>query len=290
MTTVLTCETEDFVALVSDRAVSYLGPDGRVAPSTDRTVKTIVLYGRFLVGVTGVGMLDGKPVDEWTVQALQSTDPRVWPRTLALETERALACLPWSWKSKGLTFAVVGIAPVQSRQLEVHHLVISNVRSPDGAICQPQRKVSIVRLPRLSKDEVRVRSYGVPPRPGGIEWAERALRRYGHRYPGQPQGAVQLFGRMVSGVSGFAPTVSSSCLVCVLPASASGTGNVDAVVGTDAYISADAVTCINYIGAEDQRWAYLPAFLSPDGAAIGVGGFIGPADERPPARFGNGPG
>jgi hypothetical protein len=64
---------------------------GNVKPSSDRTGKMVVLHGQMLLGFTGVGELDGMPMDEWVLEALMSTDPQRWLPTLASRAAASLA-------------------------------------------------------------------------------------------------------------------------------------------------------------------------------------------------------
>jgi hypothetical protein len=271
--------------------VSY-GTSQGIEGSKDRINKTVVLHGQFLLGVTGFGELDGLPIDEWILEALNGGSPEIWPTKLAEQAARSIGRIRASAKRKHHTFAAVGFAPSSRGLSAPRHplrLVISNAMDPQGArldIAATRFTVTSHQQPEHKWADIA--AYGQPPPETVLRDAERILRKYEDRNKGAAQGCVELLGRLVSGVSLRSPMVSSACLVSVLPKAAVGTGNIDIPVGTAAHVSEDAITCLNYIGTEDQRIAYMPATIFP-GGSMAKEGFFAPSGTRPPMPFANRP-
>jgi hypothetical protein len=286
MTTILACTTPDFVALASDRAVSYGSPTD-LPP--DRMTKTVALYGQFLLGFAGMAELDGLPVDEWVAATLGGTDIHQWPSTLATRAAAAIDRIPRSSQRKRHAFIAVGFASFRSDPQTWHPLrfVISNAYDRSGRLRDRAASSFSIDMARHPPDRwAHLESFGAPLPEDVTRWAERTLEE---SYEGSPQGSVQLLGRLISGAAREYPTtVSTACMVSVLPKGAAGTGNVDVPVGTDGYISPDAITCYNYIGNENQAIAYMPVIVFPDGSRA-QGGYFGPEGEEPPRPFDNRP-
>lgn len=220
VTTILTCTTPEFALLASDRAVSY-GTSQGIEGSKDRINKTVVLHGQFLLGITGFGELDGLPIDEWILGALNGVSPEIWPTKLAEQATRSIGRIRASAKRKHHTFAAVGFAPSSRKLAAPRHplrLVISNATDPQEArldIAATRFTVTSHQHPEHKWADIA--AYGQPPPETVLRDAERILRRYEDRNKCAAQGCVELLGRLVSGVSLRSPTVSSACLVSVLP-------------------------------------------------------------------------
>ena len=67
MTLIISVLTDEYVALVSDRRVTW--SDGR---QVDTDTKTFNLYGEFLMGFTGLARIDGFRMERWVADALRS--------------------------------------------------------------------------------------------------------------------------------------------------------------------------------------------------------------------------
>lgn len=292
MTTILTCTTPEYVVLASDRAVSYNTARG-IEGSPDRMGKTIALYGQFLMGVTGFAELDGLPMDEWVIERLSGVHPQKWPQTIADRATASIGKMRKSSSHKHHSFVGVGFArigPDPASEWLPWRFVISNAYDKVGAwLNQAATRFTVAFSPHPPEKWADLNSYGqtLPSRVN--TWAERALRNYQQRNEGAAQGCVELLGRLVSGVARRTSTVSTACLVSVLPKAAAGTGNVDVPIGTGSYVSKDAITCLNYIGTENQVIAYMPAIVFPGESAIAKRGMFAPQAVVPPKPFENRP-
>lgn len=273
MTTVLTCSTPDFVVLATDRAVSYQRGTS-VSGSPVRTGKTVLLYGQFLMGFTGLATFDSKPVDKWVLDSFCGVGASAWPRRLADTTAGALERVHGSLKGKSHTFASIGFAGKRGEPKSAWkpgRIVISNSSDVDGEpLGNVSRDMSIHVKPHDESKWAEIHAYGLRPSRDLLNDAERILRRYQNRDKGAAQGCVEILGRIISGVSLVTDTVSPACLVSVLPRTALQTSNVDVPVGTGSYVADDAITCLNFIGPEDrledQDKAYVPAVVFPNGS------------------------
>ena len=67
VTLIISVLTDEYVALVSDRRVTW--SDGR---QVDTDTKTFNLYGQFLMGFTGLARIDGFRMERWVADALRS--------------------------------------------------------------------------------------------------------------------------------------------------------------------------------------------------------------------------
>ncbi len=292
MTTILTCTTPEFVVLASDRAVSYNTASG-IQGSPDRMGKTIALYGQFLMGVTGLGELDGLPIDEWVIERLADVNSQNWPKAIAHRATASIGKIRKSASYKHLTFVGVGFArmgPEPTSEWHPWRFVISNAYDTAGGwLDRAASSFAIAFHPHSPNKWADLNSYGQELPPGVNTRAERTLRRYQQRKEGAAQGCAELLGRLISGMSRRTTTVSSACLVSVLPKTAAGTCNIDVPVGAGSYVSKDAITCLNYTGTENQVIAYMPAVVFPGGSATAKGGMFGPKGVVPSKPFGNRP-
>lgn len=291
MTTILTCTTPEYVVMASDRAVSYETAAGITSP--DRMNKTITLYGQFLMGVTGFGELDGLPADEWVIDTLSGVAPLEWTNAIAKRATGSIRNIRTSSLRKHHAFVGVGFArigPDTTTDWLPWRFVISNAYDALGVwLARAASSFRVNFYPHPPNKWADLNSYGQTLPLPVKSWSERCLRRYQEHNEGAAQGAVQLLGRLVSGKSQRTLGVSSACLVSVLPKGAAGTGNVDVAIGTESHVSKDAITCLNYIGTENQVISYMPAIVFPGGAAIAKGGIFAPQGVVPPGPFENRP-
>ena len=66
MTEIISVLTDEYVALVSDRRVTW--SDGR---QEDTDTKTFNLFGQFLMGFTGLARIGGYRVERWVADILR---------------------------------------------------------------------------------------------------------------------------------------------------------------------------------------------------------------------------
>lgn len=293
MTAILTCTTSEFVVLASDRAVSYRSSGQDAAPSSDRIGKTVLLHGQFLLGVTGFAELDRAPITDWILERLEGVSPEIWPETLADQAARSVGRIHRSLKDKHHMFIAIGFAPhARDPSTDTWHalrITISNALDDEGNSLDRATREFKVRSEKHPEDKwADIHAYPRHLPAETVKAAERTLRRFQKKRASAPQGSVELLARLVSGVSLRNPTVSGACLVSVLPKIALREGNIDVPVGTAAHISDDAITCINYIGTENQRIACMPPAIFPNGA-IAKDGYVAPVGIRPQASFLNRP-
>jgi hypothetical protein len=255
--------------------------------------KTIALYGQFLMGVTGFAEMDGLPVDEWVIQTLSGANPQNWHRVIADRATSSIGKIRKSSSHEHHVFVGVGFArigPDPTSEWLPWRFVICNAYDAAGVWLDRAASTFTVTFYRHPSDKwADLNSYGQTLSPRLTRWSERTLRRYQERHEGAAQGSVELLGRLISGVSLRNSTVSSACLVSVLPKAAAGTGNIDVPVGTGSHVSKDAITCLNYIGTENQVIAYMPAVVFPGGSAIAKGVMFAPEGVVPPRPFENRP-
>lgn len=247
-----------------------------------------MLYGQMLLGFTGIAQLDGRLLDEWVLDTLISTDPGSWPRTLTDHAIDSLGRIHGSWKRKSLTFHAVGFAGKRRGVDDTLVPVSIKLTNSYGVDRQPfktaAKRFQMFQTVHPAEKWANLTAVGQRPHSKLLGEGERILRRANEKTPGSPLPAVELLARLVSGIAIDSPTVSSACLVTVLPEKAFGKAEGSLFVG-GLSVADDVVTSINFTGTEDQRIAYMPSYIVPGGQAIIAGGFFGPEGERPPPLF-----
>src|SRR5690348_14306867 len=91
MTLIVTCISEEYVILASDRRITWVDENGRPLRREDTENKAIILCGHFLMGYTGFAQLDGSKTEQWVSDVLSSVDISQYFRTLTERSEAAVA-------------------------------------------------------------------------------------------------------------------------------------------------------------------------------------------------------
>lgn len=67
MTLIISVLTEQYVALMSDRRITWI-QDKKIKRQEDSDTKTFNLFGQFLMGFTGVARIDGWRIERWAME------------------------------------------------------------------------------------------------------------------------------------------------------------------------------------------------------------------------------
>lgn len=84
MTLIISALTEQYVALISDRRITWI-EDNKIKRQEDTDTKTFNLFGQFLMGFTGVARIDGWRIERWAMEIFREVPTSEYFNVLARE-------------------------------------------------------------------------------------------------------------------------------------------------------------------------------------------------------------
>lgn len=109
MTLIVAIATDEWVALASDRRVTWRHGN-KTERFEDDTMKTFVLDGRFLLGFTGVARIGGVHMEEWLRDVLHGVQTDQMFLAIQTAIQKEFDSQPHAIRSIPHTFAAVGFA------------------------------------------------------------------------------------------------------------------------------------------------------------------------------------
>jgi hypothetical protein len=282
VTLIISVLTDEYVALVSDRRVTW--PDGR---QEDTDTKTFNLFGQFLMGFTGYATINDLRMEQWVADILGSVAPDDYFNVLAQEISAIFSRLPAS-KRIPQAFLATGYASLQ-RGGRVHpmNVIISNSIDDQGnySACALQPEFTVFMEP-LGNMRQLMRSVGWPMPGKNRQILEHQIRVVVKADPSNPERAA---GPLVYALRETA-TKSHECVGksalfaslprCVVPSPTAVTGRP-----RDLDFRGQAVTLYLPEAARNPKDAaiYVPAIVTPGLRLIGVqmhAGIVPPTGNR----------
>jgi hypothetical protein len=264
MTLVLGCITKDYVALASDRRLTWYEPGSRRhgQPVTDNRNKTVVYCNHMHIGYTGLANIGRQRTDLWVADKLsQAQTAQDAFETLTDEATRAFR--PLRPDIRGHSFLAVGwiSSPSSPDTLLPAFILISNSLNDRWQV-----------LARPEDHFTRWASSMAPPSECQLRWVGRGIRAdeaeqhyqylVGHvRRRGGPAGAALILANCIRTVAQRDSAVGKGILLSVLSKSAVGRPVSTSMTGAPG-----SMTDHNcwYIPANDDRnnpVQYVPTYV-----------------------------
>ncbi len=283
MTLILAFISEEYVALASDRRITWT-----IGGARDRTEdtenKAVVLCGHFLMGYTGFARLGGVKTERWIVETLSDIpDPSDYFRVLSVEAQRAVAALKQPRARSGHAFVAVGFAAKRGdppHKREAVGVTISNASGGGYGVWRPGPTFEITRTPPLvGPDDFRLGAQGIVPPRAQLEEAIDVIRRYRKRDRSRITGIAQVLVRLIRSVTD--EQVGDDISVSILPRAVVPAPTVS-IPFHGLRDPVDELTCVFVPKDRDAEsaLAYSPATVCPDLATFG--GEIWSGDRPPP--------
>jgi hypothetical protein len=262
--------SQDFVALASDRRITWL-IGGAPTKWEDTENKAIVVAGHFLMGYTGFARLGNVKTEQWVVEKLQGVDPSSDFRLLATQAESAVKAMHLPLKRSGHAFVAVGYGALKSKgtgELEALAITVSNaVGDSEYGEWHPKPTFSIRRTPSLaSPDDFRLNAFGMPPPRAEMDKAVDLIRRYRKRHRDRALGVLQLMVDLIRRQAERCDGVSKDVSVSVLPRGAVPATAVTAPVASGLVVDPiQSLTCmfVPSGSSTDKAEVYIPAIVAP---------------------------
>jgi hypothetical protein len=253
LTLILSFMTRDYVALASDRRLTWYEPGGPRHGEliTDNRNKTIVLCNHFHIGYTGLANLEGKRTDEWAAERLASTQSAQGAFiTLTDEATRAFGPLPSG--IRGHAFLAVGWGKNESlgdALVPVLVLISNNLNERWQLLEQTESRFTrrVWTLPPDSEGQLRWVGRGLS--------SEEAEQHYGYlighvQRGSDARGAAFLLANCIRSVARRDSAVGNGVLLSVLSRSAAGQPVSTSLTGSSGPM--DEHNCW-YLPADDDR-------------------------------------
>lgn len=218
MTLIVSYISEEFVALVSDRRVTWI-EDGVPVRWEDTENKAIVLGWQFVMGYTGFARLGGVPTDRWVIDTIGDAHPRTYFEVLASEATTAVKAMGEPLESSGHAFVAVGYAPEADDPTTPHPLAVtvSNALGRGKYRAWDPTPEFSVREIRLPPDNFKIGAHGMSPPRGVVEETIDHIRRYRKHHPDRTLGVLQLLIDLVRRTAEESEGVSKDVSVAVFP-------------------------------------------------------------------------
>jgi hypothetical protein len=269
VTLIVSFISEEFVALVSDRRITWqIG--GASTKWEDTENKAVVLAGHFLMGYTGFARLGGVKTEQWVVQKLVEVDPGSYFSAMATEAELAVRHMKQPLERSGHAFVAVGYGRFRADPDALHALCItvSNALG-DGEYGRwdPAPQFSVERTPVLSgPDDFRLNAFGTVPPRQIVEELVDPIQHYRRDHPVSVLGVLMLLVDLVRRVAAADDRVSKDVSVSVLPRAAVPADAVRTpVVSGLVSDPIDGLTCM-----------FVPEGTNPQGPAVYAPATVGP--------------
>jgi hypothetical protein len=225
VTLILGLLTDQYVALVSDRRVTWRV--GRtIKRQEDTDTKTIVICGHFLMGFTGIARIRGLRMERWVSDVLSNVEPdpdAITNRTFDALRDAATAefgRLSSSEQQTPHTFLIVGYVNDQDTgDLRPVRLVISNSLNEQGQlVANPTGPAFDIAFERLGNRRQLLTPVGYAVPRDIRRQADNAVRRTVRRFPDNPLPAVDTLVQCLRGVAeGSKGWVGKNAMVATLP-------------------------------------------------------------------------
>jgi hypothetical protein len=282
VTLIISVLTDEYVALVSDRRVTW--SDGR---RVDTDTKTFNLYGQFLMGFTGLARINGFRMERWVADALRGVPTDEYFNVLAQKIGAAFDRLRPSDR-KPQAFLATGYASLKpGGRVYPMNVVISNSINNNGdfSASAMQREFTIYMEPLGNRKHL-VRSVGWPMPDKVRKILEHKIRVVTRGDPFNPERAA---GPLVYALRETAAKskeyVGKAALFTSLPRSAVPspgmvTGPMDQLNFRQQAVSLYLPDRVRNLRDAD---VYMPAFIGPRLNVIGVQIYPG-APKQPMGR------
>jgi hypothetical protein len=283
MTLVLGYISDQHAILASDRRISWVDTDGKIATREDTENKAIVLAGQFIMGYTGFARLGraGVKTEQWVCETLAGVTPQDYWRTLAAQTEAAIAELRVPLNRSGHAFLAAGFAftPSSPSRLEAYMVTISNALTGRYGGWRPQQRFEAGRMPPLSSSsDFRMQAVGITPARSDIDTVIDAIVRYRKRFPSRALGIAQVMVDLIrrTAVQDAEGRIGLDVSVSILPREAVPAQEAVAHVG-GIQEPISQLTCVFVPADRDVEHAlvYMPASVSPGMASFGGEFWVG---------------
>jgi hypothetical protein len=186
VTEIISVLTDEYVALVSDRRVTW--SDGR---QVDTDTKTFNLFGQFLMGFTGLARIGGFRIERWVADVLSGIPTDEYFNVLAREIGASFDRLRPSGRMPH-AFLAAGYASLQpGGRVHPMNVVISNSIDSDGnfAANALQREFTVY-VELLGNRRHLVRSVGWPMPDKARQILEHKIRVVAKADPTNPERAA----------------------------------------------------------------------------------------------------
>jgi hypothetical protein len=275
MTEIISVLTDEYVALVSDRRVTW--EDGR---QEDSDTKTFNLFGQFLMGFTGFARIGSFRMERWVADVLRGVPIEEYFNVLFGEMGAVFDRLRPS-KRKPQAFLAAGYASLQpGGRVHPMNVIISNSIDNKGNFLRSalQREFTVYMEPLGNRRHV-VRSVGYEMPDKVKEILEHKIRVVTKADPSNPERAV---GPLVYALLEIAAeskgwvgnaTLFASLPRCAVPSQGMVTGQMEHLD-----FRRHAVSLYLPDGVRNPRDAsiYMPALISPHMQTIGFKIYPGP--------------
>jgi FAD/FMN-containing dehydrogenase len=131
VTLIVSVLTDEYVALVSDRRVTWRD-GGEILSQKDTDNKTICLAGLFLMGFTGLARIDGFRIERWVSDVLKGVQPSAYFMTITQKIGEAFQRMGAAGKEPH-AFLAVGFSRLSpDGRIEPLSVTISNSLDANG--------------------------------------------------------------------------------------------------------------------------------------------------------------
>jgi hypothetical protein len=275
VTEIISVLTEEYVALVSDRRVTW--EDGR---QEDSDTKTFNLFGQFLMGFTGFARIGGFRVERWAADVLRGVPAEEYFNVLFREIGAVFDRLRPS-ERKPQAFLATGYASLQpGGRIHPMNVVISNSIDNNGNFSASalQREFTAYMEPLGNMRHV-VRSVGYPMPDNVRQVLEHKIRVVTKADPSNPERAA---GPLVYALRETAEksrgwvgkaVLFASLPRCAVPSLGMVTGQMKHL---DFHRHAVSLYLPDRVRNPRDGSVYMPACISPHMQAIGFEMYPGP--------------
>lgn len=279
VTLIISVLTDDYVALVSDRRITYKR-GGLIERQEDTDTKTFNLFGQFLMGFSGLARIDGLRIEAWASKILTGVPSHEYFNVLTREIGLAFQRLGHSGEIHH-TFLAAGYASLRPEgRVYPMNVVISNCIDNQGNFT-PERVSGNFRMyvEDIGNRRRLIRSAGWSMRQETLRALEHRIRVVSN---GEPSNPILAVGPLVTAVRDTArhskkhvgeAVLFSSLPRCAVPSPGIAMGRVDFCR------TAAAIFLPEGTRNPSDAAVYAPACISPQLHVMGIKVYPG---MRPP--------
>ncbi len=219
MTQVIAAVTQDYVLLVADRRLTYVGGQQNGQLRDDDTCKLVSLCNTSGIGYTGLAQIEGAPTHEWIAKVLaseQCSDPGLASRILAERARTALLNLSPTIRRQ--TFTLAGWAQFLNLAGMRSYLgIVTNMADGSGRpLPEPSEEFAVLVGALRDAEDLRIQVAGQRLLSGRGPLLERNLRRLITREI-SPKAALRLLVDEVIHTADLYTTVGKKVLGLCIP-------------------------------------------------------------------------
>jgi hypothetical protein len=275
MTEIISVLTDEYVALVSDRRVTW--EDGT---QEDTDTKTFNLFGQFLMGFTGFARIGGFRMERWVADVLRGVPAEEYFNVLFREIGAVFNQL-CSSERKAQAFLATGYASLQpGGRVHPMNVVISNSIDSVGNFSRSalQREFTVYMEPLGNRRQV-VRSVGYPMPDKAKQILEHKIRVITKADPSNPERAagplVYALREIAEKSNGWVGKAAlfASLPRCAVPSPGMVTGQMEHL---DFRRHAVSLYLPDRVRNPRDASVYMPALISPHLQTIGFEMYSGP--------------